>query len=119
MRRFTVLSFVLLSLNISCKIPPFNEEISRLVLLTSDMDEEAKVGPIDLGQGMEFLSLLRFVPEKANLERGFIVVNDIKVALAFVDENDNVYSYPEMTINPDMFDYDNSSNRYFNVTTQV
>jgi hypothetical protein len=90
MRRLLVLSVIILSACLSCYVPPFNEEISRLVLFTSDMEEEAKVGPVDLDLGMEQLSLLRFIPLKNYYREGFLIFDDSRIWISYVTGDDHV-----------------------------
>lgn len=120
MRRCVVLLIILLSLTISCKIPPFNEEISRLVLLTSDMEEEAKVGPVELGDlGMEEISLLKFIPTKDSYNDGFLIVDDTEITIVFITENDNLVGLVGAPFVEQFTDFSNANMREINYVAET
>ncbi|HEB31674.1 MAG TPA: hypothetical protein ENI15_12495 [Spirochaetes bacterium] len=77
-QKFLKLSIAALGLLIiftSCGLPPYNEELSLAMLTTRKMKEEATVGPVKISFGPDFVAEeLRFIPDKANLKLGFVLL---------------------------------------------
>ena len=68
-------ALVLLIIFSSCGFPPYNEELSLAMLTTRKMKEEATVGPVKISSGPDFFAEeLRFIPDKANLKQGFVML---------------------------------------------
>ncbi len=104
MRKAFFLSLSILVLLSVCKIPPFNEQISQAFLLTTKMSEEAKVGPVEIdGEGLGSLELIRYIPRKRIFDSGFVVKNQQKIEIGYIEEN----RFFKVSSEPGVLDFDN------------
>ncbi len=104
-------ALVLLIIFSSCGFPPYDEELSLAMLTTRKMKEEATVGPVKISSGPDFFAEeLRFIPDKANLKQGFVMLEQEqeRPRLFFVRQDNQLF---ENSINPGAFDYDTGSDK--------
>jgi len=93
----------------SCMFPPYDEDLSLAMLTTRNLHEEATVGPVRIYSGPDFAAEdLRFIPDKANLKQGFILLEQEQERphLFFVRDDNQLF---EDFTNPGAFDYNTGS----------
>lgn len=79
------------------------------MLTTRKMKEEATVGPVKISFGPDFVAEeLRFIPDKANLKLGFVLLEQEQPRLFFVGKDNQIF---ENFSNPGAFDYNTGSDR--------
>ncbi len=119
MRRIILLLSVLIFVGTACKIPPFNEEISRVFFLASKMSEEGEVGPVKLGDlSLEQIPLLKFIPLKDSFNEGFLIIDDSEIQIVFITPSGEPVAIEEPMVE-EALDFYNGNRKELNYVAET